>query len=103
MTLSNLLHIFFDSYSANAKKYQYNHLKNKRNHIKKHNAILTSSAHTVHNTLFWLQVKKICGNKGRLQRQTESMLKMKAKYKAKALQKYIFEIRYQAFICSINY
>ena len=31
------------------------------------------------------------------------MLKMKAKYKAKALQKYIFEIRYQAFICSINY
>ena len=36
MTLSNLLHIFFDSCSANTKKYFCNHLENKHNHIKAH-------------------------------------------------------------------
>ena len=36
VTLSNLLHIFFDSCSANTKKYQCNHHKNKCTHIKAH-------------------------------------------------------------------
>ena len=37
VTLSNLLHIFFDSYSANTQNINVtNDLKNKRNHTKAH-------------------------------------------------------------------
>ena len=57
-TLSNLTPHFLSLILCQQKKYRYNHLKNKRNHIKKQ-TIFRSSARTIHNTLFWLWVKKI--------------------------------------------
>ena len=36
VTLANLIHIFFDSYSANTQNITCNHIKNKCNHIKVH-------------------------------------------------------------------
>ena len=74
----------FDSCSANTQN--TNVIMLKINLISEH-TVFSSSAHTIHNTLFWLRVKKNCTETGvdqtTHQRWTENVLKMKAKYNAK--------------------
>ena len=84
VTLANLLHIFFDSYSANTHNINVTTLK--INVIIQKPTIFNSlmreaiiiflydnglrhervnySAHTTHNTFFWLRVKKTCTETG---------------------------------------
>ena len=90
VTLSNLLHMFFDSCSANTKKYQCNHHKNKCTHIKAH--FFVAPQHMQFTKHYFDLSQKICTGMGAedqtiCQRQTADVLKMKAKYKTKALQK----------------
>ena len=74
VTLSNLLHIFFDSYSANTKN-QYKHVKNKCYHIKAHNFELLSTYNSQHIILTSSQ-KKLYENRCRSNDQLKDKLKM---------------------------
>ena len=62
MGVTFLLHIFFDSYSANRKNINVTTLKIYA--IISKETIFNSSVHTIYNTLVWLWVKKkLYGNR----------------------------------------
>ena len=56
VALSDVLHIFFDSYSANTKNINVTTLKI--------NVMFFKLLGTIHNILFWLRVKKIVLEQG---------------------------------------
>ena len=83
--MSNSLHIFFESHSANTQNINATTVKI-RNHIKTH---VNASAHRIHNTLFWFRDKKLYetgADQTIRQRKIENILKIKAKNKAKDMQ-----------------
>ena len=95
VTLSNLLYIFFDSYSANTKKYQCYHLKNKFNHIKAQYFQLLSTHNLQHIIL--TQSKKLHENRCRSNDPPKINRKC-AENESKGFAKRIFEISNQTFM-----
>ena len=85
---------------SNSKKYQYNHVKNKRNHKKAQ--FLATTQHIQFTKHYLTLSQKNCMETGADQtschKQTENVLKTKAKYKVRAIQKEFLKPENQAFM-----
>ena len=102
VTLANLLHISFGSYSANTQNSNVTTLK--INVIIEKYTIFNYSTHTIHKTLFWLRVKKIVRKqvwiKGHVK--DENLLKIKLNIKQKLCECNFWNQRSSFYVLSLS-